>query len=157
MWEGKAGDLFVKLEPLANSLGLKIVELDVPVGSNGVFRVYVDSLDGNPVPIDKCSDLSPVISRFLDVEDPFSFRYYLEVSSPGLDRPIRRFEEVKIFVGKKVKLKLKTIVEGRKRIIGVLADVNDDEHVFTITSEDGHVYTIKKDYVRKMNVIWEGA
>ncbi len=156
MWEGRAGELFVKLEPLANSIGLKIVELDVPVGMNGVFRVYVDSLDGTPVPVDKCSDLSPVVSRFLDVDDPFPFRYYLEISSPGLDRPIRRFEEIKLFIGKKVKIKLKTIVDGRKRIIGVLKDVNEEENYFTVSSEEGNVYSIRKDYVRKMNIIWEG-
>lgn len=155
MWSGKAKEMFEKLEPLANSMGLKIVEMDIPAGNNGVFRIYVDKLDKGKVTIDECSKLSPVVSDFMDTEDIFPFRYYLEISSPGLDRPVRRWEDVSDVVGEMLKIKLSVAVDGRKRIKGKLLSVNNDEQTFTVEC-DGAEITIKKEFVKKINTIWNG-
>lgn len=156
MWSGKAKEMFEKLEPLANSMGLKIVEMDIPTGNNGVFRIYVDTIDKNSkVTIDECSKLSPIVSDLMDTEDIFPFRYYLEVSSPGLDRPVRRWEDVSEVVGEMLKIKLNVAVDGRKRIKGKLLSVDNENETFTVEC-DGSEITVKKDFVKKINTIWNG-
>lgn len=157
MWSGKAGDIFYKLEPLANKMGLKIIELDLPVGQNGVFRIYLDMLDEKrKISIAECEKFSPIVGDYLDAENFFNFRYYLEVSSPGLDRPIRRWDDLRLATGKKLKIKLSEMVEGRKRIIGTLVSVDDDKEEFVVALEGGTALTIAKGFVKKINEIWEG-
>jgi len=155
MWSGKAKEMFEKLEPLANSMDLKIVEMDIPAGNNGVFRIYVDRLDKSKVTIAECSKLSPIVSDLMDTEDVFPFRYYLEISSPGLDRPVRRWEDMKDAVNETLKIKLSVAVDGRKRIKGKLISVDDANFTFTVEC-DGTEVTIKKEFVRKINIIWNG-
>jgi ribosome maturation factor RimP len=158
MWSGKAKEMFEKLEPLANSMGLKIVEMDIPIGNNGVFRVYVDNLDkSSKVTIEACSKLSPIVSDFMDTEDVFPFRYYLEISSPGLDRPVRRWEDIKDVIGETLKIKLSVAVDGRKRIKGKLVSADYENGTFTVECDgDGKEITIKKEFVKKINTIWNG-
>ena len=65
MWSGRAKDIFCKLEPLANKMGFKIVELDLPTGQNGVFRVYLDTLSPETrISLDECGRFSPIVSDF---------------------------------------------------------------------------------------------
>lgn len=157
MWSGRAKDIFLKLEPLANRMGFKIVELDLPTGQNGVFRVYLDTLSPETrISLDECGRFSPIVSDFLDAEDPFPFRYYLEVSSPGLDRPVRRWDDLHDEIGKTLKIKLSELVEGRKRFTGELVSVDDDKEEFVVRAEDGTELKIAKGFVRKINEVWNG-
>ena len=79
MWSGRAKDIFNKLEPLANRMGLKIVELDLPIGQNGVFRIYLDTISPETrISLEECGKFSPLVSDYLDTENFFPFRYYLE-------------------------------------------------------------------------------
>lgn len=156
MWSGRARDIFNKLEPLAKRMGLKIVELDLPVGQNGVFRIYLDTISPDTrITIEECGSFSPLVSDFLDVEDLFPFRYYLEVSSPGLDRPYRRWEDLHEAIGKTLKVKLSETVDGRKRVTGVLLKVSDEKGEFVVDSE-GTLITIAKGFVKKINEVWKG-
>ena len=156
MWSGRAKDIFLKLEPLANKMGLKVVELDLPTGQNGVFRVYLDTLSGEkPISIEECSLFSPVVSDFLDANDFFPFRYYLEVSSPGLDRPYRRWDELHNAIGKTLKIKLSELVQGRKRIVAELVSVDDEKGEFTVRLDDGSDFVIAKGFVKKINEVWK--
>lgn len=156
MWSGRAKDIFIKLEPVANRMGLKIVEMDLPVGINGVFRIYLDTIaEGTSVSIEECSRFSPVVSDLLDVEDLFNFRYYLEVSSPGLDRPIRRWEDLHPAIGKTVKIKFSEPVSGRKRATGVILSVSDEKGEFELET-DGIKLVIAKGFVKKINIVWNG-
>jgi ribosome maturation factor RimP len=156
MWSGRAKDIFNKLEPLANSMGLRIVELDLPMGQNGVFRIYLDTLSTEKkITVDECGRFSPIVSDYLDTEDLFPFRYYLEVSSPGLDRPYRRWEDLHNAIGKMLKIKLSETVDGRKRITGLLESVSDEKGEFVVDSE-GTKITIAKGFVKKINEIWKG-
>lgn len=156
MWSGRAKDIFNKLEPLANSMGLKIVELDLPIGQNGIFRIYLDTLSTETrITVDECGRFSPIVSDYLDTEDLFPFRYYLEVSSPGLDRPYRRWEDLHDAIGKTLKIKLSETVDGRKRITGVLESVSDEKGEFVVDSE-GTKITIAKGFVKKINEVWKG-
>lgn len=156
MWSGRAKDIFNKLEPLANRMGLRIVELDLPVGQNGVFRIYLDSLSlETGISISECSKFSPIVSDYMDTEDFFPFHYYLEVSSPGLDRPYRRWEDLHMAIGKTLKIKLSETVDGRKRVTGTLVSVSDEAGEFVVDSE-GTMITIAKGFVKKINEVWKG-
>lgn len=156
MWSGRARDIFNKLEPLANRMGLKIVELDLPIGQNGVFRIYLDTIaEGVHISIEECGKFSPIVSDYLDTEDFFPFRYYLEVSSPGLDRPVRRWEDLHLSIGKTIKIKLAEPVSGRKRVTGTLISVSDEKGEFVVDTE-GTMLTITKGFVKKINEVWKG-
>ncbi len=156
MWSNRAKEIFEKLEPVANRMGLRIIEMDIPSGVNGIFRIYIDNLDkSKTVSVEDCVKFSPVVSDFLDTGDYFSFRYYLEVSSPGVDRPVRRWEDLVNSIGKTLKIKLSEPVDGRRRITGVLKSVLEDEGEFTVEVDDVDI-KISKVFVKKINEIWKG-
>jgi len=156
MWSTRGKEILIKLEPLAEGMGLKIVEMDLPNGQNGIFRVYVDSLEeGKKVTVDECAKFSPLISDYLDTFDPFPFRYYLEVSSPGLDRPLRRWDEMARFIGKKIRVVLREKLDNRRKFTGVLMDVDDEHNLFTI-KENGKDFKIGREMVKRINIVWEG-
>lgn len=112
------------LEPGARALGFEIlaVELSGP-GRHNVLRVYLDGPNG--VTLDDCSAVSRQLSAVLDVEDPLASRYTLEVSSPGLDRPLTKPEHFRRFVGQRIKLQLAGARAGRRRFTGVLQAADD--------------------------------
>ncbi len=156
MWYGRAKELFEKLEPLAESIGLKIVEIDIPANANGICRLYVDSLVmGEGVTLDECAKFSPIVSNYLDTIDAFPYKYYLEISSPGLDRPIRRWDEIEFFIGKKLKIQLREKLKDKKNLTAILISVNNNEETFSV-DENGEIVSIEKDLVKKINIIWEG-
>jgi len=156
MWADRARTILKELEPLAADLNLKIVEMDLPQSANGIFRIYVDSLEKDePISIDRCAELSPVVSDYLDTCDFFPFRYYLEISSPGLNRPIRRWDEISDFLGKKVKVTLREKVDNRRKFTGELVSVDNDALLFIVKDAEGE-HKIEKEMVRKINIVWEG-
>jgi ribosome maturation factor RimP len=88
-----------------------------------VLRVYIDHADG--ITVDDCASVSHQLSGVLDVEDPIRGHYDLEVSSPGLDRPLFGVEHYERFRGHRAKVKLAVKLEGRRNFEGLLAGVND--------------------------------
>lgn len=155
MWGVREKALVEKLEPVARSMGLTIIELELPHNTGGFLRIYVDSLtEGKKIMVEDCALFSPVVSAFLDTQEGFDFRYHLEVSSPGLDRPIRRWEELPKFAGVRMTVVFTEKVEGRKKVIGTLQAVAADS--FTITADDGATVTVPRDRVKRINLIWEG-
>lgn len=112
------------LEPGAAALGFELIAVEFGgSGGNRVLRVYIDGPDG--VTVDDCERVSRQVSAILDVEDPVPGRYTLEVSSPGLDRPLvkpRHFEQV---VGEEIKVRIREPLEGRRRFRGRLQAVRD--------------------------------
>ncbi len=157
VWGVRERALVEKLEPAARSMGLTIVELELPHNTGGFLRVYIDSLtEGKKVTIDECALFSPVVSGFLDTQEGFDFRYHLEVSSPGLDRPVRRWEELPKFIGKRMQIAFTEKVDGRKKVIGVLDAVDQTAGSLTITAEDGVAVVAPRGLVKRINLIWEG-
>jgi len=161
MWGTRERALVEKLEPVAAAMGLTIIEIELPHHAGGVLRIFVDRRDGTPVTIDDCAAFSPVVSAFLDTQDGFDFRYYLEVSSPGLDRPIRRWEELPRFVGKRIQVFFSEKVEGRKKVVGLLKEVDDAGATFTVcpdaTGEKADTAVrVPRRAVKRITLIWEG-
>ena len=113
------------VEPLLTAQDLELVDLEL---KSKLVRVTVDRVGG--IDLDTISDVTRLISSLLDAHDPLPSSYALEVSSPGLERPLRTPEHFRRFQGSTVAVKTRPEVEGDRRVEGVLTDV--DEHGFTV-------------------------
>lgn len=137
--------------PLAAQEGMELV--DVEIGGGGgrqILRVYLDKQGG--VSLDDCSSLSRAVSAALDVEDPLDGAYDLEVSSPGLDRPLRTPEHFEKFKGSKVRVKTFGPVpecENRKTFVGILKGFSDGK---VIVDVDGKEFRVPHAQVSKAKV-----
>ncbi|HEY4647338.1 MAG TPA: ribosome maturation factor RimP [Steroidobacteraceae bacterium] len=113
------------LEPAVSGLGYELVELEfAPAGSGSLLRLYIDAPPG--ISLDDCERVSRQVSAILDTEDPIPGQYTLEVSSPGLDRVLRKPEHFRRFAGNRIRLQLEVPIEGRKRFTGTLLEARDD-------------------------------
>jgi ribosome maturation factor RimP len=122
----KEEDLNALLAPLIADLGLELVGIEFSPGRGGsLLRVYVDAPQ-RPVTIDDCERASREISAALDVNDPVAGRYTLEVSSPGLDRPLFTPAHFERFVGEAVKINVNLPLDGRRRFHGTIKSVDGD-------------------------------
>lgn len=101
---------------------------------SALLRIYIDHEKG--ITLDDCGAVSHQLSGVLDVEDPVPGQYNLEVSSPGIDRPLFTAEHFERFRGHKVRLKLALKLEGRRNFEGLLAGVRDGEVLLTLAGED---------------------
>lgn len=125
------------LRPVVESLGYELVGIELlDQGSHGrVLRIYIDRDSG--ITVDDCGTVSHRVSGVLDVEDPIPGNYYLEVSSPGLDRPLFEAEHFQRFKGEKVRLKLRSKLDGRRKLVGILQGMEGQE-VLVLEQETLH-------------------
>lgn len=120
------------LDPGADALGYELVAVELSGGDTSIVRIYIDHQDG--ITVTDCAKASRQFSAILDVEDPISNRYTLEVSSPGMDRPLAKPTHFKDVVEQNVKIKMATLVDGRRRFTGELIEAND---AFVVVEVDG--------------------
>ena len=133
-------------DSLLPAMGLELFDVQFRREGHGwVLRLVVDRKEG--VTLDDCSRVSRETSDFLDVEDIIDYPYHLEVSSPGLERPLRTLEECRRHLGKKARIKLKEEVDSRRVIIGELQDVDNDE--ISVLSEEGDTHRLNWENVQK--------
>ena len=133
-------------ESLLPAMGLELFDVQFRREGHGwVLRLVVDKEEG--VTLDDCSQVSRETSDFLDVEDIIEHPYHLEVSSPGLERPLRTMAECQRHLGKKARIKLKEEVDSRRVVIGELVTAEQDE--LTVLSEEGTTYRIEWENVQK--------
>ncbi len=112
------------LGPTVESMGYQLWGVEfVSKGKDSTLRLYIDSPNG--IDVDDCAAVSRQVSGILDVEDPIPSEYNLEVSSPGMDRPLFTEEQYGLYIGCIVKLKLQSPVEGRRNFKGRLIEVVD--------------------------------
>lgn len=131
--------------------GIEIVDIEfVPAPKGGRLTIYIDKEGG--VDIDTCVMVSEMISPILDTADIFKSRYYLEVSSPGIERRIKKKKDFERFKGSEVKLETKVPVDGKKNFRGLIGDVYDDYFVLE-DSDGGH--EIKFEDIKKANLVVE--
>jgi len=122
------------LEPGVSAMGFELVDVEVAGSRHSpTLRVYIDSPGG--VNVDDCASVSRQLSALLDVEDPLPGHYTLEVSSPGLDRPLVKPEDFRRFVGETIKVKLQAPQQGRRNFSGRLVDVASDHVVVEVDKE----------------------
>ncbi|OJX14002.1 MAG: hypothetical protein BGO77_01395 [Caedibacter sp. 37-49] len=113
------------IEPTLNSLGYHIVRVQFSGQVRPTLQVMIEKLDLSALSIDDCVKASRQISALLDVEDPIDTAYQLEVTSPGLDRPLVALQDYVRFQGAEIKLETVSPLEGRKRFKGILSQVKE--------------------------------
>lgn len=114
------------LEPVVEGLGYELTDLEVKVGGrDSVLRLFIDRPEG--VGLSDCETVSRQVSATLDVEDPLPGHYALEVSSPGLDRRLTKFEHFQRFTGQTVRVKLRFPLDGRRNYRGALKSATRED------------------------------
>lgn len=126
--------LWEMLEPTLDAMGYELVHIQLRESEHyGLLRIYADKEDG--FGLSDCETISRQVSALLDVEDPINGPYTLEVSSPGLDRPLVKREHFERFVGSEVKVRLISPIRGRRNFVGKLIGVVGDEVIVEADNE----------------------
>ena len=145
----KLEQLQALLAPVVEALGYQCWGIEfLSQGRHSLLRVYIDKADG--ILVDDCEIVSRQLSGVLDVEDPISSEYTLEVSSPGMDRPLFTLEQFAAFVGEQAKIKLRSPFDGRRNFQGLLRGVEEQDVVVQV---DDHEYLLPIDLIDKANII----
>ena len=135
-------DLIEILDPVAESVGYEIVRLRLMGGAEQrrlqimAERPMLEDGSGGDMNVEDCAKLSRAISEILDAADPISGEYTLEVSSPGVDRPLTRLKDFDDYAGLEVRIELDRVAEGRKRFKGELAGTEDGQVGLNLEGED---------------------
>ena len=119
------------ITPVIEDMGFELVRVRLMGGKTQLLQIMADRPDGG-IEVDECGEISTAVSAVLDVEDPILDAYTLEVSSPGIDRPLTRLKDFEEFEGYEAKLETAEPIDGRKRFKGVLAGVEGDEVMLNV-------------------------
>lgn len=142
-----------KLETLISSMGYELVGCEMSSqGRQTVFRIFIDKENG--VTVGDCSLVSRQVGAMLDVDDLLTGRYFLEVSSPGIDRPLFELAHFQKQIGHRVKIKLAAAIQQRKQIKGQLLRV-DEDNVYVLLDDTNEEICLPFSYIEKANVIGE--
>lgn len=137
------------LEPAVKAVGMELWGIEfLAQGKQSILRVYIDSDNG--VTIDNCEAASHQVSGVLDVEDPISGEYSLEVSSPGMDRPLFNFGQFARYEGELIKVRLQMAVNGKRNFTGKLLAAKDDALTFEV---DNQQLTVSINQIDKANLV----
>lgn len=133
-----------KAEVIAEDLNFELVDVEFKKeGPNYFLRIFLDKTGG--ITLDDCQKMSELLSETLDKDDPISVPYFLEVSSPGLDRPLKTTNDLKRNLGKELDIKLYEAINGKKILQGVLIQFNDED--LTIETEDEESIIIPRNSI----------
>lgn len=147
--EEKIADL---VTPAIDALGLTLWGCEyIPAGKDSTLRIYIDRPEQG-VNVDDCALVSRQISAIMDVEDPISSAYYLEVSSPGLDRPFFKPEQYAPYVNKTINVRTRIAEMGRRKFKGKLVAVEDTQILVEV---DREVYEIPFSNIDKAHLVVE--
>ena len=123
-------------DPIAEDLGLTVVRVRVMSGKRKTIQIMAERKSDGLMEVGDCERLSRELSATLEVEDPISDAYVLEVSSPGLDRPLTDLRDFQTYEGYLARLELGRLVEGRKRFRGILVGVEGDNVEIDLDNEE---------------------
>ncbi len=139
------------IRPTVTALGLELWGVEhVVQGRFSVLRVYIDK-GGDGVTIDDCEKVSRQISGIFDVEDPIAGEYTLEVSSPGMDRPLFELAQFERYVGSVVTVRLRAPLEGRRKFKGVIQKVEVDAVRLLVDDKE---YVLPASTIDKANLVF---
>ncbi|MCC8416262.1 MAG: ribosome maturation factor RimP [Rickettsia endosymbiont of Gnoriste bilineata] len=131
-------------------LGFDLVKVTLKGSSHKVLEVLIDRLDGKKVNIIDCRNVSRNISALLDVEDIISGKYFLEICSAGIERPLIKFEDYTRFLGKEATIKLKELLNGRTRYQGKIVKAEDNKIHLHNNGED---IVLSFDMIKKASLV----
>jgi ribosome maturation factor RimP len=124
------------ITPVIEDMGFELVRVRLMSGKSTTLQVMADRPDGG-IEVDELALISQSMSAVMDVEDPILDEYTLEVSSPGIDRPLTRLKDFEMFEGYEAKIETGELIDGRRRFKGELAGVEDDEVLINV--EEGTI------------------
>ena len=137
------------IAPVVESLACEFWGMEyLSQGRHTTLRVFIEREGG--VLLEDCEKVSRQISAVMDVEDPISGEYTLEVSSPGVDRPLYTLDHYQRFIGHKAELRLRVPFEGRRKFSGTIAGIENDEVMLHVDSEE---YLFPIDSIEKANIV----
>lgn len=137
--------LWKMIEPVLEPDGVDLVDLEFkPEGGGWVLRLYIDTAGG--VTLDLCEQVSRQVGALLDIEDPIDHPYNLEVSSPGINRVIRKEKDFEMFAGSPVRIKTRRKLQGRRNFRGILQGMENSRIIVDV---DGHRVEIDPDDLEK--------
>ena len=150
MATGRTNEIWSLIQPVVEGLGYELVDIEFrPHPKHGLLRIYIDKEAG--IQLDDCSTVSRQISAMLDVEDPIPGHFDLEVSSPGLDRPLRRAEDFERFTGEMVKIKMgMPTLEGQRNFTGRLLGLENNEVKIEV---DGEIHYLPLGGIDKARLV----
>ena len=151
---GKIEDTIWKMaEPVVLENGLELIDVEyVKEGAEWYLRLFLDKEGEDGVDLDDCELISRKLSDLLETADPITQAYRLEVSSPGIERPLKRTKDFQRFKGEKVQIKTFSDVEGKKQFIGILGETTEDTVMIEV--EDVPI-RIPRKKISKANLVWE--
>ena len=139
------------IAPTVQALELELWGIELQQqGKYSLLRVYIENEGG--VSIEDCERVSRQVSAVMDVEDPISGEYTLEVSSPGMDRPLFTAAQFALYVGDAVNVRLRSALQGRRKFKGFIKGVTDDKISLAVDSEEGEIIEISMADVDKANI-----
>lgn len=139
------------LNPIIEDLGYDVVRIMTIGVQNPTLQIMIEPADLSMLTVDDCAKVSRAVSKILDEKDPIAGEYTLEVSSPGIDRPLTKPEHFVRFAGFDAKIETLSAVDGRKRFKGKVVSV--DENSVINFAMDGVIYAIPFDVVTKAKLI----
>ena len=143
-------------EPMLASVGMELIQVEcLKMKTRWLVRIYMDREEGG-VTLDDCTLVSNQLGDLLDVHDVPPGPYTLEVSSPGLDRPLQRDKDFLKYRGSRINLRLREKIDGRRHLCGELIDYEDqDGRKVLVVGEAGQSYRIPREAVLKANLEYE--
>jgi len=137
------------LRPGIEALGFELWGIEYQShAKRSMLRIYIDAEAG--ISVDDCAKVSHQVSGVLDVEDPITGEYTLEVSSPGMDRPLYRLEQYAEYIGSDINIRLRIAFEGRRKFQGRLVAIEGDEVVIQL---DGHEYLLPFEQIDRAQIV----
>ena len=133
------------LTPLIEGMGFELVRIRLMSGKTMTLQIMAERPEGG-IEVDQCAEISTAVSALLDVEDPIEDNYTLEVSSPGIDRPLTRLKDFDTWQGYEAKLETAELIDGRRRFKGELAGIEGDEVLINLVDEKGDPVTIGLEF-----------
>ncbi|NJM37777.1 MAG: ribosome maturation factor RimP [Akkermansiaceae bacterium] len=133
---GVAADVAALVEPALNDLGFHLVRITVSGRDGTTLQIMTERPDGT-ITVEDCANISRNLSPLLDAHDPISGRYTLEISSPGIDRPLARASDFDAWAGYEAKVETKELVAGRKRFRGIIQGLTENEVRLEVPLDQG--------------------
>ena len=138
-------------EPILDEMGFELVDVEY-LSENGrwVLRFYIDKNDG--ITVDDCANVSREIETVIDIKDVIDHEYVLEVSSPGLNRPLKKEKDFILVIGRQIKVRMRNPFDGRRNFYGCLRDYQDKKIHLEI---DGELVTLPWSEIEKASLVYE--
>ena len=138
------------IEPVVRDLGFEIVRVQLSGKQNPTLQIMAEPILGKVMTVEDCAMISRAVTAILDVDDPIQGNYTLEVSSPGIDRPLIKLQDFERFTGSEARIETLELIDGRKRFRGRLSVIQTGS---VTISKDGMDWTIPFPSIRRAKLL----